>query len=49
MNRKSPDVHLQQNDILFIPDSKGRKLTAQTIDRIASFGSATASGVLVWH
>jgi polysaccharide export outer membrane protein len=49
MNRKSPDVHLQQNDILFIPDSKGRKLTAQTIDRIATFGSATASGVLVWH
>ena len=49
MNRKSPDVHLQQNDILFIPDNKGRKLTAQTIDRIASFGSATATGLVVWH
>jgi polysaccharide export outer membrane protein len=49
INRKSPDVHLQQNDILFIPDSKGRKLTAQTLDRIASFGSATATGLVVWH
>jgi polysaccharide export outer membrane protein len=47
--RKSPDVILRPNDILYIPDSKGRRLTAQTLDRIASFGSATATGILVWH
>jgi polysaccharide export outer membrane protein len=49
MDRKSADVHLQPNDILYIPDSKGRKITAQTLDRIAGFGSATGSGLLIWH
>jgi len=47
--RKSPDITLKPNDILYVPDSKGRKMTAQTLDRIASFGSSTASGILVWH
>jgi polysaccharide export outer membrane protein len=49
IDRKSPDVHLQADDILYIPDSKGRKLTAQTLDRIASFGASTAAGVLIYH
>ena len=49
LERKAPDVSLQANDILYIPDSKGRRLTAQTLDRIAGFGSSTASGVLIFH
>ncbi len=49
LDRKSPDVRLQPNDILYIPDNKGRKLTAQALDRIAGFGSSTASGVLIFH
>jgi polysaccharide export outer membrane protein len=49
MDRKSPDVQLQANDILYIPDNKGRRLTAQTIDRIIGFGTATGTGLLVWH
>jgi polysaccharide export outer membrane protein len=49
MDRKSADVHLQPNDILYIPDSKGRKITAQTLERIAGFGSATGSGLLIWR
>jgi polysaccharide export outer membrane protein len=49
ISRKSPDVLLQPNDILYIPDSRGRRLTAQTIERIVSFGSATGTGVLIWH
>jgi polysaccharide biosynthesis/export protein len=49
IDRKSPDVALQPNDILYIPDSKGRRLTAQTLERIASFGSSTGTGLLVWH
>jgi polysaccharide export outer membrane protein len=47
--RKGPDITLKPNDILYIPDSKGRRITAQTLERIASFGSATATGILVWH
>lgn len=49
LERKSPDVALQANDILYIPDNKGRRLTAQTLDRLAGFGTSTASGVLIWH
>jgi polysaccharide export outer membrane protein len=49
MDRKSPDVLLQANDILYIPDNKGRRLTSQTIERIIGFGTATGTGLLVWH
>ena len=49
LERKAPDVALHANDILYIPDSKGRRLTAQTLDRIAGFSSSTASGMLIWH
>jgi polysaccharide biosynthesis/export protein len=49
MDRKSPDVILQANDILYIPDNKGRRLTSQTIERIIGFGTATGTGLLVWH
>lgn len=49
MDRKAPDVVLQPNDILYVPDSKGRKMTAETLDRLAGFGTSTASGLLIWR
>lgn len=49
LERKAPDVQLQANDILYVPDNKGRRLTAQTLERIAAFGASTGSGVLIWH
>jgi len=49
MERKSPDVILQANDILYIPDNKGRRLTNQIIERIVGFSTATATGVLVFR
>jgi polysaccharide export outer membrane protein len=49
MDRKKPDVQLQGNDLLFVKDSKGRKATMNTIDRIAGFGTSTASGLVIWH
>jgi len=42
-------VPLQSEDILYIPDNSGRRLTMNAIDRIAGFGASTASGVLVWR
>jgi polysaccharide export outer membrane protein len=48
MKRQAPDVTLSANDILYIPDSKGKRMTMSALDRIAGFGSATASGVLIW-
>jgi polysaccharide biosynthesis/export protein len=49
MKRQSPDVPLQANDILYIPDNNGKRLTAETLDRIAGLGAATATNYIIWH
>jgi hypothetical protein len=49
MSRKSPDVELQANDILYIPENKNRRLTSSIIERIVGFGTATGTGILIWH
>ena len=48
MERKSADVPLQANDILYIPDNRGRRVKITALEKIIGFGSATASGVVVW-
>lgn len=49
MARKSPDVPLMPNDVLYIPDNKGRRMTMAMVDRLVTFGAGTASGMLVWR
>jgi polysaccharide export outer membrane protein len=49
MQRKSPDVALVVDDLLYIPDNKNRRVTMTAIDRITMFGASTASGILIWH
>lgn len=49
LERKAPDVPLEANDILYIPDNSGRRAGFAALDRIIGFGAATASGVLVWR
>jgi polysaccharide export outer membrane protein len=49
MQRKSPDVTLQIDDLLYIPDNKTRRATMTALDRITMFGASTASGLLIWH
>lgn len=49
LDRKASDVALQVNDLLYIPDNKGKRLAAGVVDRLAGFGSSTASGLIVWH
>ncbi len=49
IERKAPDVALTADDILYIPDNKNRRLTVSALERIAGFGAATASGVLIWR
>jgi len=49
LERKSPDVPLQVDDVLYIPDNKTRRTTMTVIDRVTSFGASTASGILIWH
>lgn len=48
MDRKSRDVPLVVNDILYIPDNKGRRLSSAALDRIAGFAAGTLSGVLIY-
>ena len=49
MQRKAPDMALQVDDVLYIPDNKSRRNAVNVIDRITGFGASTASGVLIWH
>ncbi len=49
MEHKAPDIQLQANDILYIPDSKGKRLSAETIRTITGFGVAAGSGLLIWR
>ncbi|MBI3695234.1 MAG: polysaccharide biosynthesis/export family protein [Acidobacteria bacterium] len=48
LDRKSPDVPLVANDILYIPDNRGRRASMTVLERFISFGVGTASGVLVY-
>jgi protein involved in polysaccharide export with SLBB domain len=47
--RKSPDVTLQARDILYVPDNTRKKAASDWLDRLAGFGSTTATGVLVYR
>jgi polysaccharide export outer membrane protein len=49
LHRKSPDVPLQANDILYIPDNPKMRLSANTLDHMAGFGSSVATGLVIWH
>lgn len=49
IDRKSPDVSLQPDDIFYIPDNRGQRLTLGALEKITGFGAATASGVLIWR
>jgi polysaccharide export outer membrane protein len=49
MGRKSPDVLLSADDILYVPDAKGRRMSAAALEKIVGFGAATTSGLLIWH
>ena len=48
LDRKSPDVALDANDILYVPDNRMARMTAETLEKVIGFGAATTSGVLVY-
>lgn len=47
--RKQPDVPLLADDILYIPDNRGKRMTIETLEKAANFGAGTLSGVLIWR
>jgi polysaccharide export outer membrane protein len=48
LDRKSPDVALEADDILYIPDNARRRMTLGALEKVIGFGGATASGMLIW-
>lgn len=49
MARKAPDVVMQPDDILYVPENNGKKMTAKVLSQLAGFGSTTAAGMLIYH
>jgi polysaccharide biosynthesis/export protein len=49
MERKSPDVQLMANDILYVPDNTGRRTTLTALEKILAFGSTAGAGLLIYH
>jgi polysaccharide export outer membrane protein len=46
MDRKTPDVPLQPNDILYIPDNKTKKFALSTLARLLMLGTAATPAVI---
>lgn len=47
MDRAAPDVTLGANDILYIPDSRAARTSANVIEKAIAFIAGTASGALI--
>jgi polysaccharide export outer membrane protein len=48
MRRQAADFPLEADDIFYVPDSPGKRLTARVLERVAIIGGSTASAVLVY-
>jgi polysaccharide biosynthesis/export protein len=49
LDRKSPDVTLAPNDILYIPDNKGSRLGIAALERVLMFGSTAGATALIYN
>ncbi len=47
MDRAAPDVLLRANDILYIPDNRAARASANAIEKAIAFIAGTASGALI--
>jgi polysaccharide export outer membrane protein len=46
MKRKAPDVPLLANDILYIPDAKGRRASLAALEKILLFGTGATTALI---
>jgi polysaccharide biosynthesis/export protein len=44
--RKAPDVSLNADDILYVPDATGRRLAVAAVEKVALYGSGAAAAVI---
>jgi polysaccharide export outer membrane protein len=46
MQRKTPDVPLVANDVLYIPDNSGRRTTLTVLEKLAIFGTGATTALI---
>jgi polysaccharide export outer membrane protein len=46
MNRKAPDVTLQARDVLYVPDSSGRRITQETVTMLMNMGPMVTNALI---
>jgi polysaccharide biosynthesis/export protein len=44
--RKSPDVALRADDILYVPDSTGKRITLSALEKVGLYGSTMTAAAL---
>jgi polysaccharide export outer membrane protein len=50
MERKAPDTPLLANDILYVPDNKGRRMTLGALEKAMMLvGGVGAAAIYVYH
>jgi polysaccharide export outer membrane protein len=48
MERKAPDAILLANDVLYIPDNRGKRLGLAALEKLLMFGSTAGATALVY-
>jgi len=46
MERKAPDASLLANDILYVPDNKGRRMTLGALEKVLAFGAGAGTALI---
>jgi polysaccharide export outer membrane protein len=49
LKRQAPDVPLQAKDILYVPDSSGRRITQEAVNALTQFGTTATAGILIYR
>lgn len=48
MRRKAPDITLTANDILYIPENRGKRIGLAALEKIIAFGSTAGATALIY-
>lgn len=48
LDRKAEDIKLEANDILYVPDSRKKRLTAETIEKVIAFGAGVGTSLIIY-
>ena len=49
LQRRAPDVKLQADDILYIPQDNGKRMTSKLLEQIAGFSQAAGTELVLYH